>query len=195
MGAGGGPARAGQENEKPMKSISRLETNRLSWVPVGRRSYQLQAGDELVATLDWARARGSLARGEAAEGIWTFKRAGFLRPRVTVRIEGDEAELAILSLSRGRESQLEFADGRRFTWGAARARRRWMVFADKTGKTVLSLLPRTRRFQYQADVEIGPGQRKLAELSLLALLGWYRLVLQSEEDAALAASVWTASQP
>lgn len=172
-----------------MKSISRLETNLLSWVPVGRRSYQLQGGDELVATLDWSRARGSLARGEAADGIWTFKRAGFLRPRVTVRIEGSEADLAILSLGRGRESRLDFSDGRRFTWGATRTQRRRMAFANAAGETVLSLLPRARRFEYHADVEIGPGKRGLAELSLLALLGWYRLVLQIEEDAALAASV------
>jgi len=172
-----------------MKPISRLETNLLRWMPVGRRSYQLQGGDDLVATLDWAAGRGSLAAGEAADGNWTFKRAGFLRPRVTVRIEGAETDLALLHLSRGRESRLDFADGRRFAWGPARARRRQMQFSDPAGAPVVSFLPRTKAFQYSADVEIGPGQRQLAELSLLALLGWYRLVLQIEEDALLAASV------
>lgn len=171
-----------------MKSISRLETDSLNWLPVGRRSYQLQGGDQLVATLDWSGARGSLATGEAADGIWTFKRAGFLRPRVTVRIERSEADLALLHLSRGRESRLDFADGRRFTWGPTRERRRQMAFSDLNGETIVSFLPRTRRFKYHAELEIGPGKRGLAELSLLALLGWYRLVLQLEEDVAVAAT-------
>lgn len=172
-----------------MRSISRLETSLLTWLPVGRRSYQLQGGDELVATLDWSRPRGSLATGEAADGIWTFKRAGFLRPRVTVHIEGQETDLATLHLSRGRQGRLEFADGRRFTWGPTRARRQQVAFSDPDRNSVVSFLPRTKRFQYFAEVEIGPGQQGLTELSLLALLGWYRLVLQMEEDAALAASV------
>ena len=172
-----------------MRSISRLETSLLNWLPVGRRSYQLQGGDELVATLDWSGARGSLATGEAADGTWTFKRGGFLRPHVTVRIESSEADLAILRLSREGESRLEFAAGHRFAWGPTRARRRQMAFSDPGGEVVVSFLPRAERFKYFAEVEIGPGKRDLAELSLLALLGWYRLVLQIEEDAALAASV------
>lgn len=172
-----------------MKPISRLETDTLSWIPVGRRSYQLQGGDELVATLDWAAARGSLAAGEAADGSWTFKRAGFLRPHVTVRVEGSQADLAILHLSRGRESRLDFADGRRFAWGPARGRRGQMAFSDLAGERVVAFLPRAKSFKYSAEVEIGPGKKELAELSLLALIGWYRLVLQIEEDASLAASV------
>jgi len=174
-----------------MRSISRLDTNLLSWLPVGPRSYQLRGGNELVATLDWSGARGSLATGEASEGSWTFKRAGFLRPRVTVRIEHGSGDLAVLHIGRGRESRLEFTDGRRFAWGPTRTRRRQMGFSDPEGRMVLSLLPRTQRFRYHADVEIGPGMRELAELSLLALLGWYRLVLQMEEDVALAAAVTT----
>lgn len=172
-----------------MKPISRIETKLLHWLPVGRRSYQLQAGDELVATLDWAGARGSLATGEAADGTWTFKRAGFLRPRVTVRIEGSESDLAVLHLGRGRESRLDFADGRRFAWGPTRARRRQMAFIAPGGELAISFLPRAMQSRCHAEVEIGPGGQGLAELSLLALLGWYRLVLQIEEDTALAASV------
>jgi hypothetical protein len=171
-----------------MKAISRIASPTLRWAPVGRRSYQLQGGEELAATLDWAAARGSLATGEAADGSWTFKRAGFLRPRVTVRVKGGRTDLALLHSIRSRESRLDFADGRRFAWGPTRARRREMAFFDPAGAVVVAFLIRVKLFKHYAEVEIGPDKRDLPELSLLALLGWYRLVLQIEEEAALAAS-------
>jgi hypothetical protein len=56
----------------------------LRWVQpdvVDRRD-QRRAGDAILATLRWENLLGSLATGETAEGRWTLKRAGFLRPRV-----------------------------------------------------------------------------------------------------------------
>jgi hypothetical protein len=50
-----------------------------------RREYQLKNDDELVGGLRFEKSYGSLATAEVASQDWTFKREGFLHPRVTVR--------------------------------------------------------------------------------------------------------------
>ena len=116
-----------------MRSISALKTDSLIWAPVGRRSYQLSAGDDLVATLDWATSTGSLATGEAADGNWTFKRVGFFRPSVTVRDRGGPHDLAVMRKVKGVGLVMEFAAGPRFTWALTRERRREVAFHDASG--------------------------------------------------------------
>lgn len=172
-----------------MRSILAIETQMLTWEPVGPRSYQLSAGDDLVATLDWATSMGSLATGTAADGVWTFKRAGFFRPVITVRAQDNDRNLAALRRARRNESILEFADGLRFVWSPTRLRRRQMGFFDSSGAPVISFQRRSKRFKQYADVEIAEGGRNLRQLSLLALLGWYRIKLEidDEETAVLTA--------
>jgi hypothetical protein len=52
-----------------------------------RREYQLSNGNELVGWLRFEKFSGSLATAEVASQNWTFKREGFLHPRVTVRAQ------------------------------------------------------------------------------------------------------------
>ena len=173
-----------------MKSLANLDTRNLTWISVGSRSYQLAAGDDLVATLDWLKGRGSLARGEAADGDWTFKRAGFFRPFITVRATDGEVDLAVLRRRTARESVLRFGDGREFVWRPKRTRRRQMAFVTGADETVFTLLPRQKKSRRFGEMEIAPGMSGLRELSLLALVGWYRTALQlDEEDDALVATV------
>jgi len=165
-----------------VRSIADLPTLSLTWTPVGRQSYQLAAGTDLVATLDWVKRSGSLARGEAADGTWNFKRVGFFRPYVTIRDADSDVDLAALRKGTRRESVLEFADGRRFVWRPTRARRRQMAFVSAADETLLTMLPRTRLTKRFAEVEIAPGMQGVRGLSLLALVGWYRMALEFEEE-------------
>jgi hypothetical protein len=117
---------------------------------------------------------------------------GFFRPYVTIRIADGEADLAILGKGSRRELLLEFAAGTRYVWRKTRVRRRQMGFVDSAGETVLTLLPRSRLTRRFAEVEIAPGKQGVRELSLLALVGWYRMVLEFEdEDAAVVAALMT----
>jgi hypothetical protein len=172
-----------------VRSIADLSTLSLTWTAVGRQSYQLAAGHDLVATLDWVKRSGSLARGEAADGTWTFKRVGFFRPYITIRDADSDTDLATLRTGKRRESVLEFADGRRFVWRPTRVRRREMAFATVADEVLLTMLPRTKLSTRFAEVEIQPGTEGVREQSLLALLGWYRTVLDfvDEELAAVVA--------
>lgn len=168
-----------------MRSISALKTDSLIWAPVGRRSYQLSAGDDLVATLDWATSTGSLATGEAADGSWTFKRVGFFRPAITVRDRGGPNDLAVMRKVKGVGLAMEFAAGPRFTWAPTRERRREVAFHDASGTRLIGFLPRSKRFKSFAEVTLADEARQLREISILAIIGWYRLVLEQEDEAAM----------
>jgi hypothetical protein len=60
----------------------------LYWVQPGafRRGFELHRADEQnIGSLRFEKAFGASARGDSPHGSWTFKRVGFLNPRVTVR--------------------------------------------------------------------------------------------------------------
>src|SRR5512136_1954792 len=88
----------------------------LEWVQPewARRHYELRVGSETVDTLTWASAFGSLAWGRHTETAFYFKRAGFLRPYVTVRTPYAQADFARLDMDFGGGGDFVFADGRRY---------------------------------------------------------------------------------
>jgi len=68
-----------------MRKIAELIGQQLKWGQPSafKMQYELQAGDELAATLRFRSSFGSFATGESADGCWTFKRTGFWQTRVT----------------------------------------------------------------------------------------------------------------
>ena len=97
-----------------MKPIRGVAGQPLRWTQptLLKREYELHAGDEVVATLRWQKTFGSLALAEAADGTWTFKRSGFLRPKITVRVPGSETEVAVFKPAWGGEGTLRLSAGR-----------------------------------------------------------------------------------
>jgi len=88
----------------------------LRWVPAKKlkRAYELHAAERTVGCILWPKLFGSLAEVECGGHRWTFKRGGFLRPRVTVRGDSSNTDLAVLELSWGRSGLLKMGDGTRF---------------------------------------------------------------------------------
>src|SRR5262245_2644107 len=81
----GGDARAtALRAAAAVKAIQQHVEKPLRWVQTGSlpRGFELRAGKEGLATLRWQKMLGSLAVGESASGAWSFKRGGFLNPRV-----------------------------------------------------------------------------------------------------------------
>jgi hypothetical protein len=149
------------------------------------RRYELRAGGSVVATLRWERAWGSLATGETAEGRWTIKRTGFLRPRVTVREAGSETQVALVSLhSGGTTGEVKLADEHEFRWNGMTPHRAECAFTSVAGEPLVTFRPRFVMMQSEAEIEIEKRALALPELSLLALLGWYLIVLINEETVA-----------
>jgi hypothetical protein len=57
----------------------------MTWVETGKRTYELQAGSDVVAKMTWPKGFGSPGHGETAEGKVTIERSGLLKPRVVLR--------------------------------------------------------------------------------------------------------------
>jgi len=78
-----------------VRPISETAGEELLWIQPAarRREHELRAGDDVVATLRFQ--QGSLADAEADGHHWTLKRQGFWQPRVTVRVPGSDADVAV----------------------------------------------------------------------------------------------------
>ena len=99
-----------------MKSFNEVDQeNSLKWVGTGKLESQLQTPTgEVLAKLAWKSRWSSLATGESADGRWTLKRAGFLRPRVTIRSEGTDANVAEMQVDWNGGGEAHFANGTAF---------------------------------------------------------------------------------
>jgi len=172
-----------------VKPISELAGRPLEWrqTHAFRNEFDLVDEQEIVATLRWVKSFGSLAIGEAADGRWTFKRIGFLRPRVTVRREGEEADVALFEPGWWANGVLNLDRGRKLLW---RHRDFWhhqWAFLTESEFPVIQFQSTHKIFKSGATVEIPPGHADPDDLSLLVCLGWYLMVLTAHDAAAAAA--------
>lgn len=201
-----------------MRLIQEVADQALFWRQPGafKQAYELRADEEVVATLDWGKSWGTLATARTAEGAWTFKRSGFWQQRVGVRPLDSEREIASFAPKWSGDGTLTLAGGRSFHWagkGFWRLEKVWQDREDappligfkrdgglKTeARLVLSpvaaALPETSQLD---DLYIplppgaqGPPAQPLAELPLLATLGFYLLVLETMDSAAAGATAAT----
>jgi hypothetical protein len=162
------------------------------------RTFELRDDNRLFGTLSFVKVFGSLAVASLAAGDWTFKRVGFLRPRVTVRRRDQETDLAVYQPKGwGSEGELQFAAGRSYGWKPANFWATKYNFVDGAGKTLITFRPGAEDsmwsdiFKFQALVEIDPSASRLEDLPLLVSLGWYLMILHHEESASAGAVVVT----
>jgi hypothetical protein len=173
----------------PMRTIRDAAGQALRWAQLSAfsREYELRAGEEALATLRWQKAFGSLALATCAGGAWTFKRSGFLSPRVTVRRPESEAEVAVLKPGWRGEGTLELATGQSYPWRNTSFWRSEWAFTDGAGEPLVEFKPEFAFFKQAAEVKLGPRAGSVPDLSLLTLLGWYLMVLMSADSGAAAA--------
>lgn len=173
-----------------MKRIQDLAGRELKWTQprAMKREFDLVDEDEVVARLNFRSGFGSFATAQAAQGIWTFKRVGFWKPRVTVRADGSETEIAVFennTWSAG--GTLHLADSR-----AYRASTNfWMTSFEFQGIDDQPLV-RFRKvggmFHLSCKVEIEPAGARLEELPWLVALGWYLAIKMHDDSAGGAAA-------
>ena len=165
-----------------MKSSDDSKSKALKWEQSGKLASRLSADGEVAATLTWARSWGSLATGKSGDSEWTFKRLGFLRPRVTVREVGSDSNLAVLSLNWVGEGAVVFSDGEAFQFKRSGFWHPEWAMLDSRGVRVFLLRPDSGWRKRKADIEF-PGEAALGNRALLlAILGWYVIILISDYD-------------
>jgi len=172
-----------------MNDASKLLTKDLIWIQPSlfSRSCELRANDDVIGTLDFRTAFGSLATGRCKDECWTFKRVGFFQTRVSIRICNQETDVATFrnnTWSGG--GTLEFADGGNLLVTS----NFWQSKLDfKSPSDDLLVSFRTvSLIHLKAEVVVEPRAHDLSELPLILLLGWY-LVVMLHNDAAVSAAI------
>ncbi len=172
-----------------LASFSSIDRSVLRWIRTSESpaEFTLSAGETPVAVLRWKAHGGSLATAETASGRWTLKRVGFLNPQITVRPEGTPETLARLTAHLNHQ-EIALPGGPRFRLQrAGMLVPAWRITAPN-GREVLHIEPARegRRLEagavLEGDSPVAPEQQLL-----LAVIGWYFIVLVWFEDEALVA--------
>ncbi len=147
-------------------------------------TFVLQADGVGIAKLNWEKASGSLATGTVDGESWTFKRIGYFSPFISIRPQGENREIARLTVNMSGIGSVQFTDGERYDWVSNFWRAEWH-WRTPSG----ALLVQFRR-DFAIDdkagaVEIPKEHLSTIHLPLLVILGWYLIVLMGE-DAAMA---------
>ncbi len=198
-----------------MRLIQEVADRELIWHQPSslRQDYELRAADEVVATLRWEKGWGSLATARTGAGEWTYKRSGFWRQRVGVRPVGSEREVATFVPEWTGNGALTVEGGRAYRragkgfWGMEKV---WQEREDapplvgfkhkgvmKTEAQVIlspaaAVLPEIAQlddlYRPVAPEEMAPPSTPLADLPLLVTLGFYLMVLEAMDAAAVVTS-------
>lgn len=171
-----------------MKNMRDFIGQPMEWIQpnAADRSYDLRARTDVVATLRWPKAGGSLALGESADGNWSFKRTGFISTKVTVRATGTESNIAVYSPNwLAGKGTLELAGGGRYLWTIMDFGGSQWAFCNESGEPLVHYKVEWRLQKATAAVEIAPAGAAVSELSLLTMLGWYFIVLAAEDQIGL----------
>lgn len=180
-----------------MEPLANHLTEEMYWTQpkAMHRTYELQAGDAIVGTLEFETAFGSLATARADDRTWSLKRMGFFRPHVTVRVAGSVDDVAVYRPKwTGTEGELAFDDGRVFTWTVANFWATRYEIKDASGLTLIEYRSGGREsglkdfFKSQAHVMVTDAGRAHPHVALLVLVGWYLILLQQSDSAAAAAA-------
>ena len=150
------------------------------------RSYELSAGDSLLARLQFQSLFGSLALADTGESSWTFKRTGFLTPVVTARRAGDEEDVATYEPNwSGNRGRLHLAGGETLLLRSTNFWNTEWSLRDGNDHPLLVFHNRGM-LQHGATVEASEKLHGREDAGLLICLTWYVLLLYMQ-DAAVAA--------
>ena len=167
-----------------MTPLSELSGQKLRWHrgTESKRKYVLEGASGEVAHLAFTSSwTGSLATGQTAHGEWTFKRAGFLHPRIIVRRAGADAACAVLSVSAMGNGTLAIEGAGEYKLASSGWLHRSWEFSG-AGSRLLHF----EQSHGGAEVEILGGAVPPDSLSIMLLLGWYFPVIANEDAAAVA---------
>ena len=153
----------------------------LRWSVRPARSFILEAEGAELGRLAFSGKSGSLAKGMTAHGEWTFKREGFLHPRITVRSTGADNNCGALTLSSNGNGKLTLSSGEEFNFVTGG----WLQSHWSFNRGLAEIV-RFSRDGSSADVEIVNPTVTLETLSILVMLGWYAPLLAADEAAIVA---------
>lgn len=176
--------------------FSPMDVHEAEWLQPhsSERRFDLVADGETLARLTFRSRCGSFATAETRDGRRTFKRVGFMNPRVTVRAEGGAEDLGVYAPKWGGDGVLQLKGHRAVSWKPEGFWSRTWTFME--GDRVLLRFRSGVEGQgfkdflkTQLTVEFEQAGREHAAQPTLATLGLYLLILQNDDTAASSAAV------
>ena len=163
----------------------------VTWTPssTAKRTYELRAGDDVLATLTQPRWWRQDRVGAAADGQWTFARAGVFRSRLVINDATSGVEAASFTSSGWTgKGALTLPGGSRYQWSSGNVWGSKRVWLDETGQPLLRFR-QSGVLRWQCAVTIEPHAATERHLTLLAMLGWCLMLLSNDDAATVAATV------
>jgi hypothetical protein len=162
------------------------------------RSYELHAnspGSEIVvARLCFEHPFGSLAEGQTTTGWWSFRRDGFFKPTVSVRVRGRDENVAVYHPRwTGIEGEITTARGV-YTFRIANFWGNRHEIRDEEDQILAifrSGCPDAKLsdfFKSQSTLTITAEGSADPLIDLLVVTGWYLIVLNRDDTAAIVAT-------
>lgn len=175
-----------------MRPLKETTSTDLQWVQTGDLESQLVAegSSDPFAKLRWAKRWGSLATGESSDGKWTFKRVGFLHPKITVRDADTTSEIGVFTITWAGDGVLEIpSDGTRYVFRRTSMwHSEWILKRSDSEEIVFTIKPdlgltkiATQR-KIGAEIELGLNAVREPRISLLAVIAWYVIILMTYDD-------------
>lgn len=163
----------------------------LRWIPAKglKRAYELRDAGETLGSIRWRGLFGSIAEAQYGNHRWNFKRGGFLRPRVTVREASSETDLAVLEFGWNASGVLTTSDGARYRWQRAGFWSRRFAFTDDSGLELIGFEAAFGIVRRTGNVQVHGQARKMRDFGLLVTLGWYVLMLITDDESSAGAAV------
>lgn len=128
--------------------------------------------------LRWQSAFQAAAIAETADGIWKFKLEGFLfRQWVRVEVDGG-GDKAIFQAQPSLNGMLEYGDGRAFYWDSNFWLTKW-IWSNEEGQELMRV-QRSLSIKAEGGVAIDSTFLDRTEIPLLAVLGWYVIMLLTD---------------
>jgi hypothetical protein len=170
-------------------SLGQTAGHELEWrqPEMMRRFFELADGGQQVASLRFESGFGSLATGNCGQGSWTFKRSGFLSPKVSVREAATGNESAVFTPGWSGSGWVAFRAGVRYQLRSTNFWRTEWAFEAEDGSVLVTLEGRPHLFKQGGVVTVAELAASVAETPVLLLLMWYVRVLMHEDAAAGAA--------
>jgi hypothetical protein len=167
-------------------SLDQTAGHELEWrqPEMVRRFFELGDSGTEVASLRFESGFGSLATGQCGEGTWTFKRSGFLSPKVTVREGATGQELAVFTPGWNGSGWVAFRAGSRYHLRPTNFWRTEWNFETEDGRVLVTLAGRPHLFKQGGAATVAEPAATLPETPVLLLLMWYVRVLMHEDAAA-----------
>ncbi len=182
----GAPEPAARPAANNTRSIRDLAGRNALWRQPSqlRQEYEMVVGEETVATLRWRKNVGTAAVARSPDGTWSFKAAGFLNPRVSIRLPNSDYDFAVFRPRNTGEGVLEAMADQRFLWRCVNFWQNTWAFFDTEGDRLLSIKPDAGGLKLGAQVSVELKASAHQEIGYLVVLGWYLMVLMAEDAVA-----------